>query len=89
MEHKTKPLLGSLILIFFGAIGVTCVTIYGIHNNPGELIRNDVLLGPIIATGRIVIPLFFTLGLIYFLATIKKCQACGKILFWKKSIKHS
>lgn len=89
MEHKTKPLLGSLILIFFGSLGVTCVTIYGINNNPGELIRNDVLLGPIIATGRIVIPLFFTLGLIYFLATIKKCQACGKIMFWKKRIHNS
>lgn len=89
MEHKTTPLVGSIILICLGGLCIMGLTIYGIHNNPGELIRNDLLLGPIIATGKIVIPLFITLGVIYFLANIKKCRACGKILFWTKRVKKS
>ncbi|MBF0438509.1 MAG: hypothetical protein HQL93_05235 [Magnetococcales bacterium] len=89
MEHKTKPLFGHITLIAIGAIFIMGLTIYGIHNDPGELIRNDLLLGPIIATGRIVIPLFFTLGVIYLLANITKCRACGRILFWKKKSEKS
>ncbi|MBF0125647.1 MAG: hypothetical protein HQM02_00395 [Magnetococcales bacterium] len=89
MEHKTTPLVGSFMLIFLGAIGVMGVTLFGILNNPGELIRNDLLFGPIIAAGRIVIPMFITLGVIHSLANIKKCRACGKILFWKKRARDS
>lgn len=88
MEHKTTPLVGSLSLIAWGAVCVMGVTLHGVLNNPGELIRNDLLFGPIIATCRIVIPLFLTLGVLYILANIKKCQACGKILFWKKSARN-
>ncbi len=89
MEHKTTPLVGSIILILIGGICIMGVTIYGINNNPGELIRNDLLFGPIIAAGRILVPLFLTLGVIYALANIKKCKACGKILFWRKPQNHS
>ncbi|MBF0293800.1 MAG: hypothetical protein HQL96_01310 [Magnetococcales bacterium] len=85
MEHKTTPLVGSFPLIVLGGFCIMGVTLNGIFDNPGELIRHDLVFGPIIATCRIVIPLFLTLGVVYWLATIKKCHTCGKILFWKKS----
>ncbi|MBF0160739.1 MAG: hypothetical protein HQL88_00490 [Magnetococcales bacterium] len=55
-------------------------------SNPGEIIRQDVLMGPIVAAGRIVLPLLFVIGLLFLFASIKKCEACGKILFWRKSL---
>lgn len=88
MDHKTKPLIRSHILIIVGALVVMGVTLFGVLNNPGEIIREDVLMGPIIATGRIVVPLLFVVGMIYLFAGIKKCRSCGKILFWRKNLQH-
>ncbi|MBF0213876.1 MAG: hypothetical protein HQM00_10005 [Magnetococcales bacterium] len=84
MEHKAKPLVGTRGLISLGALSIMGFTLHGIMNNPGELIRNDLLFGPIIAVVRIIVPLFLTLGVIHVLANVTKCEACGKILFWKK-----
>ncbi|MBF0340531.1 MAG: hypothetical protein HQL95_06140 [Magnetococcales bacterium] len=89
MEHKTRPLVGSRGLIVLGALCIMGITLHGILDNPGELIRNDLQFGPIIAASRIIIPLFITLGCIHLLASITKCQACGKILFWKKRPNHT
>ncbi|MBF0626634.1 MAG: hypothetical protein HQL91_00285 [Magnetococcales bacterium] len=89
MAHKTKPLVGTRSLITLGAMVIMGFTLHGILDNPGELIRNDLLLGPIIAASRIIIPLFLTLGVIHLLANVTKCEACGKILFWKKRLSRS
>ena len=88
MEHHIRPLVRSHVLIIVGAFVVVGITLLGIMSNPGELIRRDVLMGPIIATGRVVVPLFLVIGAVYLLASIKKCRACGKILFWRKSSQH-
>ncbi len=88
MDHHIKPLVRNYILVIIGAFFVAAVTLFGILNNPGEMIREDVLMGPIIATSRIIIPLFFVMGVLYFLASIKKCKSCGKILFWIKKKNH-
>ncbi|MBF0272338.1 MAG: hypothetical protein HQL98_09780 [Magnetococcales bacterium] len=84
MEHQSKPLIGNRGLIVLGALCIMGFTLHGILDNPGDLIRNDLLYGPIIAASRIIIPLFLTLGVIHFLANVSQCKACGKILFWKK-----
>ncbi len=84
MDHNTKPLIRSHILVTIGVLFVVCITLFGILNNPGEIIRQDVLMGPIIAAGRIVVPLLFSIGLLFLFANIKKCKHCGKILFWKR-----
>ncbi|MBF0176678.1 MAG: hypothetical protein HQL63_07515 [Magnetococcales bacterium] len=85
MKHDEKPLIKNpMVLIFVGAIAIMLFTLFGVSNNPGEVIREDVSLGPIIAASRVLIPLFATLGLIYFLSTVKKCDVCGRILFWRQ-----
>ncbi|MBF0584751.1 MAG: hypothetical protein HQL80_11040 [Magnetococcales bacterium] len=84
MDHHSKPLIRSHVLVVIGVLFVIGITLFGIMNNPGEIIKQDVLMGPIIATSRIVIPLIFVIGLLCLFANIKKCDACGKILFWKK-----
>ena len=85
MEHDTRPLLRNYVLVVLGALFVTAVTLYGLMNAPGDLIREDVRFGPIIAASRIFVPLFFVIGGVYFLGNIKKCGACGKIFFWRKT----
>ena len=88
MDHQIKPLVQSHVLVVVGVFVVMGVTLFGILNNPGEIIRKDVLMGPIIATGRVVIPLFFVVGMLYLFAGIKKCKSCGKILFWRNKPQH-
>ena len=88
MDHQSKPLIRNYILVVVGALVVMAVTLFGILNNPGEIIKQDVLMGPIIATGRIVIPLVIVIGVLYWFASIKQCKACGKIFFWRKDPKH-
>ena len=85
MDHQTKPLIRSHVLVTIAVLFVAGITLFGITNNPGEIIRQDVLMGPIIATSRIVIPLLFVIGVLYLFASIKKCESCGKILFWRKT----
>ncbi|MEO5353838.1 MAG: hypothetical protein H7835_11605 [Magnetococcus sp. XQGC-1] len=85
MDHQTKPLIRSHVLVTIAVLFVAGITLFGITNNPGEIIRQDVLMGPIIATSRIVIPLILVVGVLYLFANIKKCESCGKILFWRRS----
>lgn len=85
MEHSTKPLVRNHVLIVVGALVVATVTLHGLLTAPGELIRNDVHLGPIIAASRIFVPLFLVIGGLYLLGNVKKCHACGKIFFWRQS----
>lgn len=88
MEHEVKPLIRNYVLIIVGAFVIAGITLFGILNNPGEVIKEDVLMGPIIATSRIVVPLFFAIGLIILFARLRKCKSCGKILFWRKNTQH-
>ncbi|MBF0426096.1 MAG: hypothetical protein HQL66_09810 [Magnetococcales bacterium] len=89
MEHGAKPLIKNpMVLIFVGAASIMLFTLLGVSNNVAEVIREDVRLGPVIAATRVLIPLFATVGLIYFLSTVKKCEACGRILFWKQKKPH-
>ena len=83
MDHQSKPLIRSHVLIVIGALFVAGITLFGIMNNPGEIIKQNVLMGPIIAASRIIIPLLFVIALLFLFARIKKCTSCGKILFWK------
>ncbi|MEO5344866.1 MAG: hypothetical protein H7834_00635 [Magnetococcus sp. YQC-9] len=89
MNHHSQPLVSSRGLIILGAIFIMGITIYGILDNPGELIRNDLQFGPIIAASRIIIPLFITLGFIHLLAHVTKCKTCGKIRFWRRDSSQS
>ncbi len=84
MDHHAKPLVRSHVLIVIGALFVSLITLFGVLNNPGELIKQDVVMGPIIATGRVVLPLIILIGVLYLFANLRKCESCGKILFWKK-----
>lgn len=85
MEHHTKPLLKSHVLIVVGGLFITCITLFGLlTGNVDQLIREDVRLGPVIAAGRVILPVFAAIGAIYYLAGVKKCAACGKILFWRR-----
>lgn len=88
MSHQIKPLVRNYVLVVFGALVVVGVTLFGILNNPGEIIRQDVLMGPIIATGRIVVPLILVIGMLFLFSNIKKCKSCGKVLFWKSKLQH-
>ncbi|MEO5341012.1 MAG: hypothetical protein H7837_10955 [Magnetococcus sp. MYC-9] len=85
MDHQTKPLVRSHVLITIGVLFVVAITLFGIMNNPGEIIKQDVLMGPVVAAGRIVLPLLFVIGLLCLFANIKKCESCGKVLFWRKT----
>ncbi|MBF0098923.1 MAG: hypothetical protein HQM04_12565 [Magnetococcales bacterium] len=84
MDHHAKPLIRNHVLVVIGAFFVSVITLFGVLNNPGELIRQDVVMGPIIAAGRIVVPLAVLVGLLYFFANVRKCESCGKIFFWRK-----
>lgn len=85
MEEDTpQPLFRNNMLIALGSIAIALLTVYGLLNNPGEVIREDVRLGPVIAASRIVIPLFLTIGLLVLLAKVKKCKVCGKIFIWRR-----
>ncbi|MBF0136569.1 MAG: hypothetical protein H7833_13410 [Magnetococcus sp. DMHC-1] len=87
--HEEKPLIKNpMVLIFVGGVIVMLFTLFGVVINPGEIIREDVRLGPVIAASRILIPIFATVGVVYFLSTVKKCEACGRILFWKQKKPH-
>ncbi|MEO5377946.1 MAG: hypothetical protein H7832_09230 [Magnetococcus sp. DMHC-6] len=83
MGHEPTPLFRNLILIIGGGILIMGIIFAGILDN-GEIIRADARMGPIIAATRILVPLFFTIGVMYYLASIKKCKACGKIFFWRR-----
>ncbi|MEO5362099.1 MAG: hypothetical protein H7838_00530 [Magnetococcus sp. DMHC-8] len=85
MEHHTRPLIRSHVLVVVGVLFVIGITLFGIMNNPGEIIRQDVLMGPVIAAGRIVVPLLVVIGALCLFANVKKCKSCGKILFWRRS----
>lgn len=85
MNHGEKfiPIIHENILIITGGAIITACTLYGIMNDPGRLIKQDLLLGPVIAAGRILVPIFITIGLVSLVSRFKKCAACGKILFWR------
>jgi hypothetical protein len=84
MGDETKPLIGSKWIILVGGLAIMAITLFGVLDSPGEMIRSDVRLGPVIAASKIIIPIFVIIGLIYYLASIKVCRTCGRILFWKK-----
>ncbi|MBF0147464.1 MAG: hypothetical protein HQL84_14950 [Magnetococcales bacterium] len=84
MNHQTKPLVKSRVLIFIGGLLIIGVTLLGLSSNHADIIREDVRMGPMIAALRIILPMFVCIGLIYFLANVKKCTHCGKIMFWKR-----
>ncbi|GAB0057221.1 hypothetical protein SIID45300_01544 [Candidatus Magnetaquicoccaceae bacterium FCR-1] len=83
MNQNAQPLVSSRGLIILGAMLIMGFTVHGILDNPGELIRNDLQFGPVIAASRIIVPLFITLGIIHLLANVTKCKTCGKIRFWR------
>lgn len=85
MEHEAQPAFRKRHLIWLGGLMVIGFTLAGMFiGDVDGLIRNDVTLGPIIAATKIVIPIFLAVAFIYWLASVKKCKACGKILFWKQ-----
>ncbi|MBF0309769.1 MAG: hypothetical protein HQL56_09595 [Magnetococcales bacterium] len=86
MSHEPRPLFRSMVLVVFGGFMITAFTLIGVVDGADELIRQDVRLGPVLAAVRVLVPLFLTMAFIYFLASIRKCQACGKILFWRRSV---
>ena len=88
MDHQIKPLVRNRVLVIVGALVTIGITLFGILDNPGEMIKKDVLMGPIVAAGRIVIPLVIFIGGLCLFASIKKCKSCGKILFWRKKPQH-
>ncbi|HAT50618.1 MAG: hypothetical protein HQL07_13525 [Nitrospirae bacterium] len=88
-NHQTKPLVKSTVLILVGGVIIMSIILLGLSSNHADIIREDVRTGPMIAALRIIFPLFATLGLVYYLATVKKCAHCGKIMFWKRrKIQH-
>ncbi len=87
MGHDTKPLVRNMVLVIAGGLAIMLFTFAGILNN-ADLVREDARLGPVIAASKILIPLFTTIGVIYYLAGIKKCKACGKIFFWRNRNKQ-
>ncbi|MBF0418835.1 MAG: hypothetical protein HQL78_01570 [Magnetococcales bacterium] len=76
MKNPTLILVGGLLIVG--------VTLLGLSSNHADLIREDVRIGPIVAAARILLPLFSVIGVVYYLANVKKCAHCGKILFWKR-----
>ncbi|HIJ85188.1 MAG: hypothetical protein HW380_1551 [Magnetococcales bacterium] len=87
MKHQAKPLVKSTVLMFIGGLVIVGITLLGLSSNHADLIREDVRMGPMIAALRIILPLFVAIGLVYYLATVKKCAHCGKIMFWKRGNK--
>lgn len=83
------PLFKDNTLIILGGLMVMAFTLFGVLSNPGEIIRQDVRLGPVIAAGRIVVPLFMTIGAFYLIAQIKRCKHCGKILMGRMRSRRS
>ncbi|MBF0124918.1 MAG: hypothetical protein HQL60_06255 [Magnetococcales bacterium] len=88
MEHRTRPFIRNTHLVIGGALIVMAITLYGVLDDPGEVIRNDVRFGPFIAAGRVLVPLFVAMGVVYFLSGVRRCQACGKIFFWRHITTH-
>ncbi|MBF0624829.1 MAG: hypothetical protein HQL82_08480 [Magnetococcales bacterium] len=86
-RENAKPVFRTTFLILLGSTLISAFTILGMFSNPGDLIREDVRLGPVIAASKILIPLFGTIGMIYFLSSIKKCEVCGKLIFWNRKKK--
>jgi hypothetical protein len=84
--HVKKPLFRNLALIFASGMVIAGITAFGM-SDVDELIRNDNRLGPIIAASRIIVPLFGVIGVAYMLSNVRKCEACGKVFFWRRK-KH-
>ncbi len=87
-EQKSQPLFRHFTLVVIGAIIMTALTMYGVFDDPAKLIREDVRVGPMIAASKIFIPILVAFGVLYYLASIKKCKHCGKIFFLKKSVEE-
>ncbi|MBF0422720.1 MAG: hypothetical protein HQL73_06990 [Magnetococcales bacterium] len=88
MNHQTRPLLKSPVLVVVGGLLIVGVTLLGLSSNHADLIREDVRIGPVIAAIRILLPMFAVIGVVHYIANIKKCAHCGKILFWKRQKSH-
>lgn len=84
-DKPKTPLIHENVLIILGGITIMGFTIYGIMNDPGLLIKQDLLMGPVIATARIVVPLFLTIFVLSLIARFRKCPDCGKIFFRKNA----
>lgn len=84
-RHRSneEPLFKNTALIILGGMLIALFTLIGVLGNPGEIIRQDVRMGPAIAAAKVLVPLFITLGGIVFLASLKKCKSCGKVLMFR------
>ncbi|MBF0447244.1 MAG: hypothetical protein HQL67_03495 [Magnetococcales bacterium] len=83
MGHIKKPLFRNVVLIISSGVIIAGITAFGIAD-VDELIREDNRLGPVIAASRIIVPLFGVIGVAYLLGNIRKCEACGKVFFWRR-----
>ncbi|MBF0454381.1 MAG: hypothetical protein HQL72_06125 [Magnetococcales bacterium] len=83
MGHVKKPLIRNLVLIVSCGLIIAGITILGM-SDVDDLIRENSRMGPIIAASRIIVPLFGVMGVFYLLSNIRKCEACGKVFFWRK-----
>nr|CRH08240.1 conserved exported protein of unknown function [Candidatus Magnetococcus massalia] len=83
MSKHSKTWIDRTILIIIGGVLIMSFTLYGILT-VGDIIEKDAQFGPILAAATILLPIFIVLGIVYYLAHIKKCEACGKIIWWKR-----
>ena len=83
-RHDSKPAFKHLSLIIIGGLTIMAMTAYGIMGVSTEMIQDDVTYGPMKAALWILLPIFATVGGIYYLASIKQCKHCGKVFFWRK-----
>ncbi|MBF0284503.1 MAG: hypothetical protein HQL51_08600 [Magnetococcales bacterium] len=83
--HESRPLFQTTGLIIAGSAAIAGFTAFGVLNDPGEIIRQDLRFGPMIAAGKILLPLFLTIFTITFLARVRKCKSCGKLMFWRRT----
>ncbi|MGN7613151.1 hypothetical protein ACQZV8_13830 [Magnetococcales bacterium HHB-1] len=93
MDHQQdvyhlQPLFRNRTLILSGGLLIMLVTTVGLLSDSSQILQQDALYGPLIAASKIFLPLFFTLGLVYFLSGVKKCAICGKIFLWRKNRQH-
>lgn len=84
MSHVKKPLFRNVVLIITSGLIIAGITVFGM-SDVDDLIREDNRLGPVIAASRIIVPLFGVIGVAYLLGSIKKCEACGKVFFWRNN----
>ncbi|MEG3640512.1 hypothetical protein [Magnetococcus sp. PR-3] len=82
MGKHARPLLRMNTLIFVGGFLIMLWTLFGIIE-VGSIISDDAAMGPVVAAVIIILPIFIILGLVYYMAHVKKCEACGKILWWR------